>query len=107
VTSTASVEKGKAKALSHIRVCDLTGLLASAGATRFLAAFGAQVIRVEQPAHEKHRWDFSAAARGRTGKSTSISAAISTITMSRSSASRLISKALNARNSITADCRFP
>jgi crotonobetainyl-CoA:carnitine CoA-transferase CaiB-like acyl-CoA transferase len=45
-------------ALSHIRICDLTGLLAGAGATRFLAAFGAQVIRIEQPAHETHRWDF-------------------------------------------------
>ena len=48
----------KSRALSHIRICDLTGLLAGAGATRFLAAFGAQVIRVEQPTHEKHRWDF-------------------------------------------------
>jgi crotonobetainyl-CoA:carnitine CoA-transferase CaiB-like acyl-CoA transferase len=48
----------KSTALSHVRICDLTGLLAGAGATRFLAAFGAQVIRVEQPAHEKHRWDF-------------------------------------------------
>jgi benzylsuccinate CoA-transferase BbsF subunit len=45
-------------ALSHIRICDMTGLLAGAGATRVLAAFGAQVIRVEQPAHETHRWDF-------------------------------------------------
>jgi benzylsuccinate CoA-transferase BbsF subunit len=53
------VEGGeKSAALSHVRICDLTGLLAGAGATRFLAAFGAQVIRVEQPAHEKHRWDF-------------------------------------------------
>jgi crotonobetainyl-CoA:carnitine CoA-transferase CaiB-like acyl-CoA transferase len=50
--------QSKATALSHIRICDLTGLLAGAGATRFLAAFGAQVIRVEQPVHEKHRWDF-------------------------------------------------
>jgi benzylsuccinate CoA-transferase BbsF subunit len=48
----------RSSALSHIRICDLTGLLAGAGATRFLAAFGAQVIRVEQPAHETHRWDF-------------------------------------------------
>jgi crotonobetainyl-CoA:carnitine CoA-transferase CaiB-like acyl-CoA transferase len=53
----ADVER-KSNALSHIRICDLTGLLAGAGATRFLAAFGAQIIRVEQPAHEKHRWDF-------------------------------------------------
>ena len=48
----------KSSALSHIRICDLTGLLAGAGATRFLAAFGAQVIRVEQPAQEPRRWDF-------------------------------------------------
>jgi len=58
MTSTRSGQGHKSTALSHIRICDLTGLLAGAGATRFLAAFGAQVIRVEQPAHEKHRWDF-------------------------------------------------
>jgi benzylsuccinate CoA-transferase BbsF subunit len=60
----------KSSALSHVRICDLTGLLAGAGATRFLAAFGAQVIRVEQPAHETHRWDFlrgGTAPDGRTG----------------------------------------
>lgn len=34
-------------ALSHIRICDFTGQLAGAGATRILAAFGAQVIRIE------------------------------------------------------------
>ena len=34
-------------ALSPIRVCDLSGQLAGAGATRFMAAFGAQVIRIE------------------------------------------------------------
>jgi benzylsuccinate CoA-transferase BbsF subunit len=57
-------------ALGGIRICDLTGLLAGAGATRFLAAFGAQVIRVEQPAHEKRRWDFlrgGTTPDGRTG----------------------------------------
>ena len=60
----------KSTALSHVRICDLTGLLAGAGATRFLAAFGAQVIRVEQPAHEKQRWDFLRGGThpdGRTG----------------------------------------
>lgn len=36
-------------ALSHIRICDFTGQLAGAGATRFLASMGAQVIRVEDP----------------------------------------------------------
>lgn len=35
--------------LSHIRVCDLSGQLAGAGATRILATFGAQVIRIEDP----------------------------------------------------------
>ena len=43
-------------ALSHIRVCDFTGQLAGAGATRTLAAFGAQVIRIEDPLTEG-RWD--------------------------------------------------
>ena len=37
------------QALSHIRICDFSGQLAGAGATRFLAAFGAQVIRIEDP----------------------------------------------------------
>lgn len=43
-------------ALGHIRICDFTGQLAGAGATRFLAAFGAEVIRIEDPA-TKGRWD--------------------------------------------------
>lgn len=36
-------------ALGHLRICDLSGQLAGAGATRILAAFGAQVIRIEDP----------------------------------------------------------
>jgi benzylsuccinate CoA-transferase BbsF subunit len=43
-------------ALGHIRICDFTGQLAGAGATRTLAALGAQVIRVEDPVREG-RWD--------------------------------------------------
>lgn len=43
-------------ALGDVRICDLTGQLAGAGATRFLAAVGAQVIRVEDPVREG-RWD--------------------------------------------------
>ena len=43
-------------ALSPLRICDLTGQLAGAGATRFLAAFGAQVIRIEDPTNQG-RWD--------------------------------------------------
>ncbi|MXY37270.1 MAG: CoA transferase, partial [Dehalococcoidia bacterium] len=45
-----------AQALSHLRICDFTGQLAGAGATRFLAAFGAQVIRIEDPVNQG-RWD--------------------------------------------------
>lgn len=43
-------------ALSHLRVCDLGGQLAGAGATKILAAFGAEVIRVEDPA-TRGMWD--------------------------------------------------
>ena len=46
----------RSTALSHLRICDLTGQLAGAGATRFLAAFGAQVIRVEDPVRQGS-WD--------------------------------------------------
>jgi len=44
------------EALAGIRICDLTGQLAGAGATRLLAALGAQVIRIEDPVR-KGRWD--------------------------------------------------
>jgi benzylsuccinate CoA-transferase BbsF subunit len=44
------------RGLSHLRVCDFGGQLAGAGATKILAAFGAQVIRVEDPVTEG-RWD--------------------------------------------------
>lgn len=43
-------------ALTHLRVCDLSGQLAGAGATKILAAFGAQVIRVEDPV-SRGLWD--------------------------------------------------
>ncbi len=43
-------------ALAHIRICDLSGQLAGAGATRVLASFGAQVIRIEDPV-TKGLWD--------------------------------------------------
>ena len=36
-------------ALSSFRICDFTGQLAGAGATKWLAAFGAEVIRIEDP----------------------------------------------------------
>jgi benzylsuccinate CoA-transferase BbsF subunit len=43
-------------ALQHIRICDLSGQLAGAGATRVLAGFGAQVIRIEDPV-TRGLWD--------------------------------------------------
>jgi benzylsuccinate CoA-transferase BbsF subunit len=46
----------RSSALSHLRICDLTGQLAGAGSTRVLAAFGAEVIRVEDPVRQG-RWD--------------------------------------------------
>jgi len=44
------------RALGGIRICDFSGQLAGAGATRFLAAMGAEVIRVEDPATQGS-WD--------------------------------------------------
>ena len=43
-------------ALSRIRICDFTGQLAGAGATKVLAMFGAQVIRVEDRLRQG-QWD--------------------------------------------------
>ena len=52
-----TIHEGPApSALGHLTICDLSGQLAGAGATRFLAAFGARVIRVEDPVR-KGRWD--------------------------------------------------
>src|SRR5690349_13694910 len=44
------------QALAGVRICDFCGQLAGAGATRWLAAFGAEVIRVEDPVRQG-RWD--------------------------------------------------
>jgi benzylsuccinate CoA-transferase BbsF subunit len=44
------------RALDGIRICDFSGQLAGAGATRFLAAMGAEVIRIEDPVSEGY-WD--------------------------------------------------
>lgn len=43
-------------ALSGLRICDFSGQLAGAGATKWLAAFGAEVVRVEDPIRQG-RWD--------------------------------------------------
>ena len=45
-----------AEALSSFRICDFTGQLAGAGATKWLKSFGAEVIRIEDPVREG-RWD--------------------------------------------------
>jgi crotonobetainyl-CoA:carnitine CoA-transferase CaiB-like acyl-CoA transferase len=44
------------QALAGVRVCDFCGQLAGAGATKWLAAFGAEVIRIEDPVRQG-RWD--------------------------------------------------
>ena len=44
------------QALGNFRICDFTGQLAGAGATKWLASFGAEVIRIEDPVREG-RWD--------------------------------------------------
>ncbi len=43
-------------ALGTVRICDFTGQLAGAGATKWLAAFGAEVIRIEDPVNQG-AWD--------------------------------------------------
>ncbi|MGH7788505.1 MAG: CaiB/BaiF CoA transferase family protein [Candidatus Binatia bacterium] len=53
---TTEPANARSGALSHVRICDFTGQLAGAGATKFLAAFGAQVIRIEDPVRQG-RWD--------------------------------------------------
>jgi crotonobetainyl-CoA:carnitine CoA-transferase CaiB-like acyl-CoA transferase len=50
------VDHPSTSALAGVRVCDLSGQLAGAGGTRTLAAFGAQVIRIEDPIAQG-RWD--------------------------------------------------
>lgn len=47
---------GHSGPLGHLRICDLSGQLAGAGATRIFAAFGAQAIRIEDPV-TRGLWD--------------------------------------------------
>jgi benzylsuccinate CoA-transferase BbsF subunit len=47
--STGSAPASARSALGRFRICDFTGQLAGAGATKWLAAFGAEVIRIEDP----------------------------------------------------------
>ena len=51
-----AVEEFRMGALSRFRICDFTGQLAGAGATKWLASFGAEVIRIEDPVRQG-RWD--------------------------------------------------
>ena len=51
-----SAEPDMSSALQGVRICDFTGQLAGAGATRWLASFGAEVIRIEDPVLQG-RWD--------------------------------------------------
>ena len=48
--------KAPKEALSPLRICDFSGQLAGAGATKILAAFGAQVVRVEDSVRQG-QWD--------------------------------------------------
>ncbi|MGY9072765.1 MAG: CaiB/BaiF CoA transferase family protein [Acidimicrobiales bacterium] len=45
-----------ATALGGIRVCDFTGQLAGAGSTRWMGAFGAEIIKIEDPV-KRGTWD--------------------------------------------------
>ncbi len=54
--SPAGSDPTRPTALGHLRICDFTGQLAGAGATKWMAAFGAEVIRIEDPVAQG-RWD--------------------------------------------------
>lgn len=54
--NTAWATTSTTTALGHVRICDFTGQLAGAGATRHLGAFGAEVIRIEDPVRQG-KWD--------------------------------------------------
>jgi len=51
-----NLNKAPPAALAGVRICDFCGQLAGAGATKWLAAFGAEVIRIEDPVRQG-RWD--------------------------------------------------
>ena len=51
-----TINEGPApSALGQLTICDLSGQLAGAGATRVLAAVGARVSRVEDPVRKGRR----------------------------------------------------
>jgi crotonobetainyl-CoA:carnitine CoA-transferase CaiB-like acyl-CoA transferase len=60
--------RGKPFPLQNVRVCDFTWFLASAGATRFLAAFGAQCIKIEWKGNPDTRMGAFAPVGGREAR---------------------------------------
>jgi len=60
--------RGKPFPLSGIRILDFTWFLASAGGTRFLAAFGAESIKVELKSHPDTRMAAMAPVGGRAAR---------------------------------------
>lgn len=56
MTEATSTSAPAPAALEGMRICDFTGQLAGAGATKILAAFGAEVIRIEDPVR-RGKWD--------------------------------------------------
>jgi crotonobetainyl-CoA:carnitine CoA-transferase CaiB-like acyl-CoA transferase len=62
--------RGKPFPLNGIRILDFTWFLASAGGTRFLAAFGAESIKVELKSHPDTRMAAMAPVGGRAARDT-------------------------------------
>src|SRR4029450_11729577 len=60
--------RGKPFPLNKIRILDFTWFLASAGGTRFLAAFGAESIKVELKSHPDTRMAAMAPVGGRAAR---------------------------------------
>jgi crotonobetainyl-CoA:carnitine CoA-transferase CaiB-like acyl-CoA transferase len=67
-TGPLSAKQGKPFALDDIRILDFSWFLASAGGTRFLAAMGAQCIKVEWAAHPDTRMGAMAPVGGRAAR---------------------------------------
>lgn len=64
----AESQRNKAFALQDVRILDFTWFLASGGATRFLAAFGADTIKVEWRDNPDTRFGAMAPEGGRTAR---------------------------------------
>jgi crotonobetainyl-CoA:carnitine CoA-transferase CaiB-like acyl-CoA transferase len=66
--SGAPSRRGKPFALDGIRILDFTWFLASAGGTRFMAAFGAESLKVELKSHPDTRMASMAPVGGRAAR---------------------------------------